>query len=56
MPSKRNRESSELEKKLFFDLADQLERVQDPDERKKKKQMLVRMTFGEQLPDPRASA
>jgi hypothetical protein len=46
----RDPESTEHERKLFFELADQLERTQDPDERKKLKEMLVRMTFGEQLP------
>ena len=42
MASHRSLESKEQEKKLFFDLADQLERVQDPDERRKIKEMLVR--------------
>jgi hypothetical protein len=56
MPSRSDPESKEQEKQRFFELADQLERAQDPDERKKIKQMLVRMTFGEQFPHPRASA
>jgi hypothetical protein len=56
MPSKRNCESKEQEKKRFFDLADQLERAQVPDECKRIKETLVRMMFGEQKADPRASA
>jgi hypothetical protein len=50
MPSNRDLESKGQEKKLFFDLADQLERAQDPEDRERVKEMLVRMTFGEQLP------
>jgi hypothetical protein len=45
-------ESREHEKKRFFDLADQLERAQDPDERKKIKEMLTRMIF-EDRGDPK---
>jgi hypothetical protein len=43
-------ESKEQEKKRFFELADRLENANDPDERKKIKEMLALMTFGEQLP------
>jgi predicted DNA-binding protein len=41
-------ESKEQEKKRFFELADQLARTKSPDERKKIKETLARMTFGEQ--------
>jgi len=40
-------ESKEQEKKRFFELADQLETTRDPDDRKKIKEILARMTFGE---------
>lgn len=50
VPPNPSLESKDQEKKLFFDLADQLESAQDPDDRKKIKEMLVRMTFGEHLP------
>ena len=43
-------ESKEQERKRFFELADRLENAKDPDERKKIKDMLARMTFGEQVP------
>lgn len=44
-------ESKEQEKKRFFELADQLERTRNAVERKKIKQTLARMTFGEQFPN-----
>jgi hypothetical protein len=47
MASTSGPESREQEKKRFFDLADKLERAQDPDERKKIKELLARMTFGD---------
>jgi len=40
-------ESKEAEKTRFFDLADQLSATTDPPERKRIKETLARMTFGE---------
>jgi hypothetical protein len=40
-------ESKETEKLRFFELADQLSATSDPVERKKIKEKLARMTFGE---------
>jgi hypothetical protein len=40
-------ESKESEKSKFFELADQLSATSDPVERKRIKEMLARMTFGE---------
>jgi len=40
-------ESKEAEKSKFFDLADQLSATPDPVERKRIKEILARMTFGE---------
>jgi hypothetical protein len=40
-------EAREQEKKRFFDLADQLARSRDPEEQKRLKEDLARMTFGE---------
>jgi hypothetical protein len=40
-------ESKETEKSRFFQLADQLTATSDPVERKKIKEKLARMTFGE---------
>jgi predicted DNA-binding protein len=40
-------EARELEKKRFFDLADRLSRSRDPQEQKRLKEDLARMTFGE---------
>jgi metal-responsive CopG/Arc/MetJ family transcriptional regulator len=40
-------ESKEAEKSKFFDLADQLSAASDPVERKRIKEILARMTFGE---------
>jgi hypothetical protein len=40
-------ESKEAEKLRFFDLADQLSATSDPVERKRIKELLARMTFGE---------
>lgn len=37
----------EQEKKRFFELADHLTRARDPDEQKRLKEELARMTFGE---------
>ena len=40
-------ESKEAEKNRFFELADQLSASSDPEERKRIKKQLARMTFGE---------
>jgi hypothetical protein len=40
-------ESKEAEKSRFLDLADQLSTTSDPVERKRIKEILARMTFGE---------
>ena len=40
-------EAQEREKKRFFDLADRLARSADPEEQKRLKEDLARMTFGE---------
>jgi predicted DNA-binding protein len=40
-------ESKESEKSRFFDLADQLIATSDPAERKRIKEIMARMTFGE---------
>jgi predicted DNA-binding protein len=40
-------ESKEAEKVRFFDLADQLSATSDPVERKRIKELMARMTFGE---------
>lgn len=40
-------ESKEAEKSKFFELADQLSATSDPIERKRIKELLARMTFGE---------
>jgi hypothetical protein len=40
-------ESKEAEKSRFFELADQLSATSDPVERKRIKETLARMTFGE---------
>jgi predicted DNA-binding protein len=40
-------ESKEAEKSRFFDLADQLSATSDPVERKRIKEILARMTFGQ---------
>ena len=40
-------ESKEAEKSRFFDLADQLSESSDPVERKRIKEILARMTFGD---------
>jgi len=40
-------ESKEAEKSKFFELADQLSATSDPIERKRIKEILARMTFGE---------
>ena len=40
-------ESKETEKSRFFELADRLSATSDPAERKRIKETLVRMTFGE---------
>ena len=40
-------ESKEGEKSRFFELADQLSAISDPAERKRIKEILARMTFGE---------
>jgi predicted DNA-binding protein len=40
-------EGQEQEKKRFFDLADQLVRSSNPEEEKRLKEELARMTFGE---------
>jgi hypothetical protein len=40
-------ESKEAEKSKFFDLADRLSATSDPAERKRIKETLARMTFGE---------
>jgi hypothetical protein len=40
-------ESKESEKSKFFELADQLSATSDPLERKRIKEILARMTFGE---------
>jgi hypothetical protein len=40
-------ESKEAEKSKFFELADQLSATSDPTERKRIKELLARMTFGE---------
>jgi predicted DNA-binding protein len=40
-------ESKEAEKKRFFELADQLSASSDPEEHKRIKEELARMTFGE---------
>jgi predicted DNA-binding protein len=40
-------ESKEAEKSKFFDLADQLGATSDPLERKRIKELLARMSFGE---------
>jgi hypothetical protein len=40
-------ESKAAEKSRFYDLADQLSAASDPAERKRIKELLARMTFGE---------
>ena len=40
-------EAREQERKRFFDLADRLARTRDPEEQKRLKEDLARMTFGE---------
>lgn len=40
-------EAREQEKKRFFELADRLGRSRDPEEQKRLKEELARMTFGE---------
>ena len=40
-------ESKEAEKSKFFELADRLSATSDPSERKRIKELLARMTFGE---------
>jgi len=40
-------ESKEAEKSQFFELADQLSATSDPAERRRIKELLARMTFGE---------
>lgn len=40
-------EAREQEKKRFFELADRLTRSRDPEEQKRLKEELARMTFGE---------
>lgn len=40
-------ESKEAEKSRFFELADQLSATSDPTKRKRIKEILARMTFGE---------
>ena len=40
-------ESKEAEKSRFFELADRLSATSDPSERKRIKELLARMTFGE---------
>jgi hypothetical protein len=40
-------ESQEAEKRRFFDLADQLVRASSPEEEKRLKEELARMTFGD---------
>ena len=40
-------DSKDAEKSRFFDLADQLSATSDPVERKRIKELLARMTFGE---------
>jgi metal-responsive CopG/Arc/MetJ family transcriptional regulator len=40
-------DAREQEKKRFFDFADRLSRSRDPDEQKRLKEELARMTFGE---------
>ena len=40
-------ESKETEKSRFFELADQLTLTSDPNERKRIKELLAQMTFGE---------
>jgi len=40
-------ESKESEKSRFFELADQLSATSDPTERKRIKEILARMTFGD---------
>lgn len=40
-------EAREQEKKRFFELADRLARSRDPEEQKRLKEDLARMTFGE---------
>jgi len=40
-------ESKEAEKTKFYELADRLGATSDPDERKRIKEILARMTFGE---------
>jgi len=40
-------ESKEAERSKFFDLADRLSATSDPIERKRIKELLARMTFGE---------
>ncbi len=40
-------DAREQEKNLFFDLADRLARSRDPEEQKRLKEELARMTFGE---------
>ena len=39
-------EARELERKRFFDLADRLSQTRDPEEQKRVKEDLARMTFG----------
>jgi metal-responsive CopG/Arc/MetJ family transcriptional regulator len=39
--------AQEQEKKRFFDVADRLSRAKDPKERKRLKEELARMTFGD---------
>jgi hypothetical protein len=40
-------DAREQEKKRFFELADRLARSRDPEEQKRLKEELARMTFGE---------
>ncbi len=40
-------DAREQEKKRFFECTDRLSRTRDPDEQKRLKEELVRMTFGE---------
>jgi len=40
-------DAREQEKKRFFEIADQLSRSRDPEEQKRFKEELARMTFGE---------
>jgi hypothetical protein len=48
MPSNRDLESKEQEKRRFFDLADRLEQAKEPPERKQIKETLATMIFGDQ--------